>query len=327
MEADEKIVDDLMHRVDTCIDEFAAHSYNGHAVGAVLDDAIDSRGKMIRPRLLLICGAFGPKFEENRDKLCELAAMIEMIHMSSLIHDDIVDDGPSRRGKPSIQSKYGKDAAVYAGDFLMGRISYYISKDNLNRSGEIIAKTVEAMCSGEIGQAMCRYKEDVTLAEYMHNIHGKTAALFMAACRIGAMESGCSEELIDKMETFGECLGIMFQLRDDLLDFISSKEDEGKEIHRDFMEGIYTMPVISAMRAEGSEKELLPLIRLNKENGVNKEQIREVERLVAKLGGIEATIREIYDRQIQAEQILMSLLPQNEYVLALLRLIRKLGDI
>ncbi len=320
-------IDDWMEQVDTCLNMYTAHDFNGYGVDDVINDAMSSRGKMIRPRMLLICASFGPHFKERRDVLCELAAIIEATHMASLIHDDIVDDGTSRRGKPSIQYKYGKDAAVYAGDFLMSRVSFYISKDNLNESGAILSKTVEEMCAGEIAQAMCRYREDVTVDEYLSNIHGKTAALFMAACQIGATESGCDEKIIENMKTFGECVGIMFQLRDDLLDFVSDSETEGKEMHRDFKEGIYTMPLICALKNPESREELLPLVRDNRSRDLTKEELTRFEQLIAGLGGIEETLREIYDRQIKAEQILLDALPQNEYTLELVRLIRKLGDI
>ncbi len=320
-------IDDMMVQVEECLKEYTAHFFAGSDVERVLDDAVSDRGKMIRPRLLLICAAFGPRFEERRDTLCEIAAIVEMTHMASLIHDDIVDDGVTRRGKPSIQYKYGKDAAVYAGDFLMSRISCYISRDHLNESGVILSQTVESMCTGEIGQAMCRYREDATAEEYLKNIQGKTAALFMAACRIGALEAGCDDALINQMNTFGESVGIMFQLRDDLLDFLSDREVEGKELHRDFCDGVYTLPLICALQAPEAGERLLGLVRKNRTENLSAGEFEEFENLVAELGGIEATIKEIYVRQIRAEDIILSALPQNAYVLELLRMIRKLGDI
>jgi heptaprenyl diphosphate synthase len=165
------------------------------------------------------------------------------------------------------------------------------------------------------------------MEEYLRNIHGKTAALFMAACRIGAEESGCSETIVKEMETFGECLGIMFQLRDDLLDFISTSDNEGKETHKDFQEGIYTMPVICALKNPKAADELVPILRANREGTLKEGQLQRMEQLAAELGGIEATLREIYERQFQAEHILLSSMPQNEQVLTLLAMIRKLGDI
>ena len=106
-------------KVSEYLNSFIDNRYRGTAVGDILDSLTDEQGKMIRPRVLLLAGEFGPNGKENLDRLCKLGAMVELTHLASLIHDDIVDDAPMRRGKPSIQAKYGKNAAVYAGDYLM----------------------------------------------------------------------------------------------------------------------------------------------------------------------------------------------------------------
>ena len=249
------ISDDQVRRVKEYIKLYTQHPFEGTATGAVLDDAASSQGKMIRPRLVLMAGSFGTDRDDVRERLYKLAAVVEMTHLASLIHDDIVDDAPVRRGKPSVQSKYGKNAAVYAGDFLMSRITFYLMREGLNRAGMVIAQAVEEMCAGEIGQAMCRYKEDVTIDQYLQNIHGKTVALFRACCRIGAMESGCDERVSRMLESFGECLGYMFQMRDDLLDFVPDSSMIGKKAHQDFREGIYTLPVLLAREQPGKQDE------------------------------------------------------------------------
>ena len=191
-----KVSDEQLVKVKKYIEQFTAHSFNGTKTGDVLCDATSSRGKMIRPRLVLMAAAYGSEELQENERLYQLAAIVEMTHLASLIHDDVVDEAPFRRGKPSIQSKYGKSAAVYAGDFIMSRISYHLMREGLNRAGIVLTKTVEEMCAGEIGQAMCRYRENVTIPEYLQNIHGKTVALFMACCRIGAMKGGRSERII-----------------------------------------------------------------------------------------------------------------------------------
>lgn len=305
---------------------FTAHSFCGTDVGAVLDDAVSTRGKMIRPRLVLLASEFGPERKTAHELLNKLAAIVEMTHIASLIHDDIVDDAPYRRGKPSIQAKYGKNAAVYAGDFIMSRISYYITKENMNRSGVILSKTIEEMCAGEIGQAMCRYKEDVAIEEYLHNIHGKTVALFMACCRIGALESGCDEKTIQVLTSFGECLGVMFQLRDDLLDFTSDVLTIGKAAHQDFQDGIYTMPVLYALKQPGGREAMLPFLRSNVEGTLTAEQIFQMEKIVTELGGVEATWQEIESRQKHAEDMI-DMLPTCEASSLMVKLVRKLGTV
>ncbi len=270
----------------------ASHPYAGTPAGQVLDETLNTDGKMLRASLVLHAGAFGPDFETKKDRLEMLAAMVELTHLASLVHDDIVDEADFRRGRQSIQSKYSKDAAVYAGDFLITRVNYYEAKERLNEASAVLSKTIERMCAGEIAQALCRYKETTSIAEYMSNITGKTVELFKAACRIGAQEAGADEELTDKLEAFGENLGIMFQLRDDLLDFTSSKAETGKSAHMDFREGIYTMPVLCALKADGSGK-LLAMVRKNAIESLSDKEISETEQMVVDLGGVEATVREI----------------------------------
>ncbi|MEI3266097.1 MAG: polyprenyl synthetase family protein [Frisingicoccus sp.] len=120
-------------------------------------------------------------------------------------------------------------------------------KEQLIDAAMILSKTVENMCIGEIGQAVCRYDVNVTVDAYLKNIKGKTASLFSTACELGAIEAGCSEDIAGKLKRFGEYLGIMFQFRDDLLDFTSSEVAEGKKTHKDFHDGIYTLPVLMAL--------------------------------------------------------------------------------
>ncbi len=320
------VYDEQMKAVEDEIDLFSAHSFCGNEVGAVLDDAVSTKGKRIRPKLLLLVSEFGSERKIAAERLHKLAAIVELTHLASLIHDDIVDEAPYRRGKPSIQSKYGKDAAVYAGDFLMSRISYYIMKENLNRAGIILSKTIEEMCVGEIGQARCRYREDVSIEDYLHNIHGKTVALFMACCRIGAMESGCNEQMVRNLELFGECLGYMFQLRDDLLDFTSDVLTIGKAAHKDFQEGIYTMPVLYALQQPGGREALLPYMRSNAQGPLSKEQLFSMESIVSSLGGVDATWKEIQKRQKQAEAAI-EMLPSGKTASLLLKVVRKLGTV
>lgn len=322
---DREMLEQWMHSVNDYMDLYSAHPFGGLEVGAVLEEATATRGKMLRPQLLLLAAAFGPEFLSRKERLCKLAAMVELTHMASLIHDDIVDDAPSRRGKPSLQHRYGKNAAVYAGDYLMSRISYQVATEDMNRPGAVMAKTVEEMCAGEIGQSQCRYREDMTMSDYMRNIHGKTAALFMAACRIGAEEGGCSAEVVRNLEQFAECLGIMFQLKDDLMDFTSDAGTMGKEAHKDFREGIYTMPVLWALQRPEGRELLLPILRSNAAGTLTGEQLAQMERLVEQLGGVRETREEIRRRQGQAESLLRAHLPQVRPSADLMAMVRKLG--
>lgn len=290
----------------------ADNHLNDTEVGDVLTDAINLSGKMIRPKLLLLSSCFGSDTDKKYDRLCMLAAMVELTHLASLIHDDIVDEAAYRRGNKTLQNRYGKDAAVYAGDFLMARIYYYEAVEHLNEPAALLSKAVENMCMGEIGQALCRYDLNTTKERYFKNIYGKTAALFSTAAKIGAMEAGCDRHLTDNLSLLGENIGYMLQLRDDLLDFTSDYSTLGKETHKDFKSGIYTMPVIMAMKSEMAKNDLLPIIKANKNRDLTEYEIIQMEELVDKYGGINATCDEIRKLAHQSYAILDTLDSKNE---------------
>ncbi|HAB94031.1 MAG TPA: polyprenyl synthetase [Lachnospiraceae bacterium] len=301
------MISDWMDSVESDIARISAHPYAGTPVGDVLDWAVSSKGKRVRPMLLILCSMLGPRCDERRNRLTLLAAMMEITHLSSLIHDDIVDDAPFRREKASVQSRFGKDAAVYAGDYLISRVQYFQAQEGLHEAGMILADAIGQMCAGEIGQAGCRYREDVTMQEYLCNIRGKTTALFRASCRIGALEGGCSPAVISQLDKLGEALGCMFQFRDDLLDFTTDLASAGKVTHKDFRDGIYTMPVLMAMRDPEAREKLLPIMRTNRERGVSCEQVREMEEIVRTYGGVETTGKEILRYRDRCREILSDL--------------------
>lgn len=296
-----------MERVKYYMHTIAENTLAGTGTGAVLDDVLRAPGKMVRPKLLLLCSAFGSHAEEKRERLSMLAAMVELTHMASLIHDDIIDEAPCRRGAPSIQKKYGKDAAVYAGDFLIERVHYWQVKERFLDAALLLSRTVEAMCVGEIGQATCRYATNVTVENYLENIRGKTASLFRTACQLGAIETGCDALTTEKLGCFGEYLGILFQFRDDLLDFTSSAAREGKDVHKDFHDGIYTLPVLMTLKEQEGRESLLPLMEKNREHTLSAEEIARMEREVVRCGGVARTEGEIHRYAAMARTLLGTL--------------------
>ena len=289
-------------RVRHYIREITGDHYAGTEAGAVLDAVLDAEGKMLRPRLLLLSAGFGPQAAERRETLYLLAAMVELTHMASLIHDDIIDNAQFRRGKPSVQGRFGKDAAVYAGDLLICRVNRRLAQEGLTEASVLLSETIERMCAGEIGQAAWRYREDVTAARYDSNIRGKTASLFRCACTLGAKEAGCGPEDTETLGLLGESIGIMFQLRDDLLDFRSTDAAQGKDTHKDFHDGIYTLPVILALETPEGGRLLPPLMRENRDRRLTAAEIAEMEDIVRRSGGLAAAEREVHrccDRSLE----------------------------
>ncbi len=312
-----------MEEVRRYIRVIADHSLAGTATGAVLETVLGSCGKMIRPRLLLLCSGFGPRRERRVDRLLLLAAMVELTHMASLVHDDIVDDARFRRGLPSVQGRFGKDAAVYAGDFLISRVNYWLAREGLSEASMLLSETIERMCRGEIGQASCRFQEDVTAEQYLDNTGGKTASLFSAACTLGARESGCDGETAERLGRLGTNIGMMFQLRDDLLDYTSTATAEGKETHRDFCDGIYTLPLIRAMSSPEGRKQLLPLLRRNLASGLDSAGLHRLEELVERFGGIAAAQEAVHGYARECF-VLLDSLAENESRERIRTMIKKL---
>lgn len=272
--------------VERYLRDFVAPTLEEGAVRRILEDELKGKGKRVRPRLLMLCGQLGPAYKEKKRSFEELGALVELVHMASLIHDDIVDDSMLRRGLPTIQSRYGKDMAVYAGDLILGRVLTTLFKKGYVQAGIILGQTIEDMCRGEIGQFQCRYQTEVNESQYFKNIYGKTAALFQAACRIGALEGGADEKISDLAGELGKNLGYLFQIRDDVLDFISDAAKEGKNIHEDFAEGIITLPVLYAMEDMDYREDLIRLVKLTKRGVFGEKQISELDKLVEITGGM-----------------------------------------
>ena len=278
-------------------------NYIGQERGMLRDvlSKISLEGKMLRPALLLLAAKLGHEYD--KDRLCRLGALLELVHIASLIHDDIVDDSPLRRGKTTVQHGFGKDIAVYTGDFILARIVYHLLSEGLNDSGVILARAVEDMCRGEIEQYKFRHDPNTPIDSYINNIRDKTASMFVAAFEIAALESGCSPSLSDKLRLIGLHMGLAFQLRDDILDF--GQQSEGKLTHRDFRDGIFTLPVLHALRTEATSAPLRNLILSNQ--SYSDGDISKMHALVHESGGITFARTHIQEHTTAIHQILNSL--------------------
>jgi heptaprenyl diphosphate synthase len=302
----EGLEDDLW-LVDVYVDEYLRDESGHTALRSVLNVINTSGGKKVRPTVLLLSGRFGPHWPECRERLCKMGAAVEMIHIASLIHDDIVDVSPLRRGRQTVQSKFGKEMAVYAGDFVLSRIVYYLFKEASIETGKLLAKTVESMCYGEIGQYARSYDTETTIKDYLSNVFGKTASLFVAACGIGAMESGCDEKTAMILRQVGEHIGYLFQLRDDLLNVTSSDSREGKPVHSDFINGTYTMPVLHALHHPDGRRLREVIHTIGSGAAVSYHIEEEIQDILYSSRGIEFTRETMRGHAAQAEELLESL--------------------
>lgn len=242
-------------------------------------ELIDSGGKLLRPGFVLLSGSFG-KYDSER--LCNLAAIIEMLHMATLVHDDIIDNAKTRRNNETIQSKYGKDYAVFMGDILFSRCFMMLSNNTSMENMKLLSEAIFDICTGEIEQFSSRYSKEVSVKKYLKRIAAKTAALFSISFYIGAFEGGCSIELTNVLSNIGYDIGMAFQIIDDILDYTSEDNLIGKPTGNDLKEGIYTLPLIFAIKEDRNQ--FLPILL---KNNYTDDDINSLINLSKSLGGVD----------------------------------------
>lgn len=254
-------------------------------LGQALEDTFAVPGKMLRPACVMLFGAFGPDADQKHDELQKIATSIETLHNATLIHDDIIDESSMRHGRPSIQTKYSKHIAVYAGDYLVA-LSLTLLSENAQSLHSVIAdgKTMQNILVGETEQYNNAYNIDISEKEYLDQIKGKTGVLFGLACFIGAYESGTKVTKALKAKKFGEYLGQAFQLRDDILDYTTTSSTFKKPVLLDVKDGIYSGPLIFALQNDDNNH-LHELVKMGKD--LTQDQLHEIENLVNHLGGVE----------------------------------------
>ena len=254
-------------------------------LGEALEDTFAVPGKMLRPACVMLFGAFGPGATQKHDELQKIATSIETLHNATLIHDDIIDESSMRHGRPSIQTKYGKHIAVYAGDYLFA-LSLTLLSENAQSLHSVIAdgKTMQNILVGETEQYNNAYNINISEKEYLNQIKGKTGVLFGLACFIGAYESGIKVTKALKAKQFGEYLGQAFQLRDDILDYKTTSSTFKKPVLLDVKDGIYSGPLIFALQNDDNNH-LHELVKMGKD--LSQDQLHEIENLVNHLGGVE----------------------------------------
>lgn len=215
-----------------------------------LDYLKTMRGKMLRPMLSLI----GSKIADEKENLT-IASALEMLHIGTLIHDDVIDESKLRRGKESIQSKYSKEYAIYMGDYLFSSLFVYLAETDISKESLVLlASMMQKICVAEMKQWHHRYNQSQSVREYLRIISGKTANLFSLA-----LASGVSDlSLRQRLQKIGYHLGMAFQIQDDLLDFEGDVALVGKELQKDLAIGNYNLPIIYAlMRQPQAMKQLL----------------------------------------------------------------------
>lgn len=241
-----------MHQVDAVI---ARRLDSGvPLVGQVSRYIIGAGGKRLRPALLLLaCGALGYAGTQR----FELAAVVEFIHTATLLHDDVVDGSALRRGNATANVTFGNPASVLVGDFLYSRAFQMMVDVGDMRIMQVLADATNVIAEGEVLQLMNMHDATLDAAGYLHVIRSKTAKLFEASARAGAILSGSTPQLEQACAEYGQALGTAFQVIDDVLDYAGNAEELGKNLGDDLREGKATLPLISAMQRGTDEQKSL----------------------------------------------------------------------
>ncbi|HWC13670.1 MAG TPA: polyprenyl synthetase family protein [Actinomycetota bacterium] len=240
------LVDDLL-RVEELLISTATDSIYP-LVQEASTHLIKAGGKRLRPALVLVTSRAGRAGGQETDLA---AAAVELLHIASLYHDDVIDETEVRRGAPSVHSKWGNEVAILAGDFLFASGSLLGAKAG-GEVPRILARALADVCEGQIAENERIGDPQRTASQYVDTIKRKTAALFRASCELGAATSGADSSLHASLTVYGENLGLAFQMVDDLLDFVGDPRVTGKTPGTDLKEGVFTLPVLIASQRDPS---------------------------------------------------------------------------
>jgi octaprenyl-diphosphate synthase len=305
------LIADDMQSVDTVIRR-QLHS-DVVLVRQVAEYIVGGGGKRMRPALVLLAaGAVGYKGTQHHD----LAAVVEFIHTATLLHDDVVDESALRRGRRTANSIFGNAASVLVGDFVYSRAFQMMVAVDRMRVLEVLADATNVIAEGEVLQLMNMHDPDASVEDYLRVIRFKTAKLFEASARLGAVLAGADTAVEDACAGYGRSLGTAFQLVDDLLDYEGATEQLGKNVGDDLREGKPTLPLLIAMARATTEQRAL--LRGAIEHG-EVARLAEVVAIVRATGALAAT-REAARIEAEKARLGLELLAPSPYREALLDL-------
>ncbi|WP_227395272.1 heptaprenyl diphosphate synthase component II [Jeotgalibacillus aurantiacus] len=224
---------------------------------------LEAGGKRIRPVFVLLSAKIG-----NYDihKVKNVAVALELIHMASLVHDDVIDNSDMRRGRKTIQAEWDNQVAMYTGDYMFARALNYMTALRDPEAHKILSNAIVELCLGEIAQIEDKYRFDQNLRDYFRRIKRKTALLIAVSCQLGAVAGETDKESQKRLFWFGYYVGMAYQITDDILDFTSTEEELGKPAGGDLLQGNITLPVFFAMEDDRLRRKIL---RVHEETSPN----------------------------------------------------------
>lgn len=236
-------------------------------------------GKRIRPVFVLLSAKFG---EYRIEKVKNVAMALELIHMASLVHDDVIDDADMRRGLPTINYIWDDRVAMYTGDYILARSLEYMTEIADPLAHKKLSKAIVEVCIGEIVQIKDKYRFEQSLRDYLRRIKRKTALLIAVSCELGAIVGQTDAYIYRRLYRFGYYIGMSYQITDDILDFTSNEEELGKPAGEDLRQGNITLPALYAMRDPLVKAEIE---KVNQETG--KAEMRRIIMMIKESGAIE----------------------------------------
>lgn len=293
-----------MQAVDAVID--ARLTTSVPLIGQVARYIISAGGKRLRPAmLLLVANALGYQGRFHH----EMAAVMEFIHTATLLHDDVVDESTMRRGRPTANESFGNPASVLVGDFLHSRAFEMMVETGNLRVMQIVAAATNIIAEGEVQQLINMHDASLDEAGYLRVIRSKTAKLFEASTQVGAVLAGAEAALETAAATYGQALGVAFQIIDDVLDYDGSADEMGKNVGDDLREGKATLPLIVAMQRGTAEQ--AAVVRAAIEQG-STDRLVEVIAIVRETGAIEQA-RQAAQAEAQRGLDAIAIFPDNAF--------------
>ncbi|WP_404442502.1 heptaprenyl diphosphate synthase component II [Sutcliffiella horikoshii] len=251
---------------------------------------LQAGGKRIRPVFVLLAAKLGTY---DIHKVKNVAVALELMHMASLVHDDVIDDAELRRGKSTIKAKWDNRIAMYTGDYIFARSLEMMTKVDDIEAHRILSNTLVELCKGEIEQIRDKYNYDQNLRTYLRRIKRKTAILIAVSCQLGAITSGVPASVHQSLYWFGYYVGMSFQITDDILDFTSTEEQLGKPAGSDLLQGNITLPVLYAMESPTLNEKIRTI---HEHSG--SEEIKEIIELIKKSDAIDRSFA-LSDRYLE----------------------------
>lgn len=253
VQEDLRLVEETLDRIK--------HVENFPALSKMLSHVLGAEGKRVRPAIALLAGKYG----DYRPALhVPLAASIELLHTATLVHDDVIDASPSRRGRPTANELFNNSASVMLGDYMFAHSADLIARTDDTKVVRLFARTIMAIAGGELHQDMSAYEYGQDTMQYFGRIEGKTASLFATSAEGGAMVAHCRAEEREALRLYGLNVGMAFQVVDDILDFAGDEEQMGKPIGSDLMQGTLTLPSLLLMERHPKDNPIKKAFRTKK---------------------------------------------------------------